>query len=212
MIDYQFIYLKFWTSLKSYTLYLITMHSIIFASLFLLLPFCTCAQNLVPNPGFETYERVICRRYINRNDFSNAILNWYSPTNGTPDMYSLKGAAKCQNYDYQDVINQQHPRTGDVMIGLQMPGEYIQAKLIKPLTPGKKYYVEFWMISSPTESFVSNNVGIYFSENSVTNYSYQYNPQVAALSYSLKSTAIPLFLMPKANGTRFQESLSQHQR
>lgn len=130
---------------------------------FTLLLFFGNAQNLVPNPSFESTADNFCG-IMSAGDFDVSVDDWYSPSLGTPDCFFDNIAPSCWNYQptstYGGPIGlkgEQLPRTGNVMSGLftyTIPGfedrEYLQIQLSSPLTPGANMWLNatfLWLIS-----------------------------------------------------------------
>lgn len=140
----------------------------------------THAQNLVPNPGFELLKKLPCQAVLRPTDnISNYVFNWVAPTGGTSDIHLSIGPDSCPaNSSKYDLL----AHGGNVSAGIytlsspntvvQPYREYLQTKLIQKLTIGKVYYVELY--ASPIDaklvsgiSYYSNNIGCYFSVDSV---------------------------------------------
>lgn len=123
-------------------------------------------QNLVPNPSFE--DTVACPQNGNLNNLSL----WMNPTLSTPDYFN-----SCASGNFsvpQNAYGFQNPRTGTAYVGISsiINGsswrEYIQIQLSSPLVPGEKYCVEFYICTSDSSTYSINNLGAYFSTNSIT--------------------------------------------
>ncbi len=120
--------------------------------IFLLFFICKClpsAQtNLVINPSFEDISDCPKEARAIKNAF-----NWFSPTNGTPDLYNSCSSdpLKFTSVPIHQVFIYQLPKTGNGYAGILTYAyggfiagatrEYLSAKLLKPLN--KKYYVYF---------------------------------------------------------------------
>ena len=141
-----------------------------------ILIFCTfriLSQNLVPNPGFEEYKDIPCLHIQRAEAFEECYADWNLPTETTADIVTTLAKPNCKCHPDKYTQGRQYPRTGKVMTGIKTYGlgggvpfwhEYLQVKLKVPLTPGKKYYVEYWVLLSVTASKATNNIGAYFSE------------------------------------------------
>ena len=154
------------------------------------------AQNLVPNPGFEGYVYQFCG-LSSSNDFSQSVLNWYSPTSGSPDSYYSNIADTCFNFQatsqYSGAIGikgSQLPRTGEAMAGFYTytiqglnQREYIQVELVSPLTIGFYYAVDYYVSLADSTEFSTDDIGALFSvgQVSASNGSVlNYTPQISS--------------------------------
>lgn len=125
------------------------------------------AQNLVPNPGFETCIKKPLRWSGHAGHFNNISQKWMSPNQGSPDviweesMHSLYPTRKGISFEGHEA------HSGDKMIGIKTYGcksgimqcrEYIEVKLEEPLVPCATYYLEFWL-NPVANSIKVNNFG-----------------------------------------------------
>lgn len=131
-------------------------------------------QNLIPNPGFESYSN--CPTTISELDLASP---WVSPTAGTPDFFHACNAPCidpvlspiCVPLNYSGF---QEAHGGNGYAGFYTYEEdnyreYIQAPLISPLEAGSCYEVSFYVSSSdPGMLGVKGLIGAYFSENAVS--------------------------------------------
>lgn len=143
------------------------------------------AQNLVLNPSFEELKTNWSDCFFSHGaQFEKHIKFWISSNNASPDLYNFEMQPSfCPWFG-------QSARTGKVAAGIYtfapqsdiLKGqsewrEYIEGQLTRPLTIGKTYYIEFWVLQRPdsitkkfisdkkTPSIGSNNLGIYFSKD-----------------------------------------------
>ncbi|TAE24609.1 MAG: gliding motility-associated C-terminal domain-containing protein [Cytophagales bacterium] len=147
------------------------------------------AQNLVPNPSFDSYKKKPCSPRINPPDnIGNYLNDWYSPTRSTPDIYSTDSSAqyhplgnyRCYNNIYYNNLIAPHsgifyvgsftlyngPQVGiDNAVNVR---EYIQTRLKEKLVTGKVYKAEMHVMTTTREAYYSNNIGILFSLTPVT--------------------------------------------
>lgn len=138
---------------------------------FLLLFLCsqlTFSQNLVPNPGFESYEFLPSQLSQSGINFERAIHRWSVPNEASTDLVNPR--FKSSN------MTPIPPHQGKNMAGIVINGdfwaEYGKVKLLKKLEPGVSYYVEFW-ISMPTyyskkkpiPTFLNDHFGIRFDKD-----------------------------------------------
>ncbi len=146
----------------------------------LLLIVSVYSQNLVPNPGFEEYKKLPNIWTRSAKEFDNAMISWSTPNNTIPDIISTHVEEKfwANPNNKKQSSGRQMPRSGNNMIGLRTssPGdngavacwhEYVQAKLNKPLQPGKEYYVEFWVADAIRGSNSTNNLGVLFTNKQI---------------------------------------------
>lgn len=122
------------------------------------------AQNLIPNPGFETLASC---PFGPGSWGPTPATPWYGPTLGTPDIFNA-----CGNFGQAGVPdnfagNQSaHGGNGYAGVYVKSPGtvyrEYLQASLVEPLTAGARYSVSFY-VSQAEFGCASENVGIYLS-------------------------------------------------
>lgn len=153
------------------------MNKPVFILLFFFLSNVTCfGQNLVPNPSFEEYDD--CPSGM--ADFSS-VSDWFTPSMATPDYFNecanpfSNGVGVPVNEVGYQLAEDGRGYAGLVsyieQIGLPTYREYIAVKLSKELNSGT-YYFCFWV--SPIDSlysYISNNVGIAVSKDSVVDYS-----------------------------------------
>ena len=132
------------------------------------------AQNLVPNPDFESRTSNFCGIFT-EGDFDNTLADWYTPTDGSADAYFTDIATGCWNFQpnstYSGPIGikgSQLPRSGSSMAGIftyTIPGnnsrEYLQVELITPTVPGGKYLVECYVSLADSTELAANNFGIH---------------------------------------------------
>jgi len=136
-------------------------------------------QNIVPNSGFELTEIVPCGWSDTSTEFDNSIVDWNSPTNGTPDIQSAQLAQSCWNNQPNSVYTgpgcstgSQVPHSGNNFAGFYTytPGvvqrEYLQVQLSAPMVPGNLYYVKLYVSAADRAKFTTNNIGVGFSTSS----------------------------------------------
>jgi len=144
-------------------------------------------QNLVPNPGFESYDSLPCDFIKNATQFRNMLHDWSVPNFTTPDLCSPLISASCK-YGNPYSFNSggiQTPRTGNIMIGMvcenEYYNEYIEAPLTTALVPGTAYEVKMYVSLAAKSDFANNNIGVYFSENFIADSNFlssNYIPQI----------------------------------
>ena len=134
------------------------------------------SQNLVPNPSFETIDT--CPYFDNQIYFASP---WFQPCiiqgnttiSSSSDLYST--CSSSQGYGIpENGLSFQYAKSGNGYAGIALYSsgvncsEYIEVKLISPLTQNRKYCVEFY-VSFAATNFVVSNIGAYFSHDSLLN-------------------------------------------
>lgn len=136
--------------------------------LIFLLPGILFAQNLVPNPGFESYEFLPSQLSPSGVQFERAIHRWSTPNEASTDLISPR--FKSSN------MTPIPPHQGKNMAGIVINGdywaEYAKVKLKEKLQPGVSYYVEFWISmpiyyskQKPIPTFLNDHFGVYFDKD-----------------------------------------------
>ena len=136
--------------------------------LIILLSLNTNAQNIVPNPSFETSKKKPRFMSSTGRDFESAIYKWTVPNEASTDLISPR-------FDSKN-LTEIPPRTGKQMIGIVVNGdywaEYGKVKLLKPLIKGTEYYVEYWISmptyyskNKPVPTNLNDHFGLYFSKD-----------------------------------------------
>lgn len=123
--------------------------------LFCFVPLLNYAQNLVPNPGFETQTSCPAVSEITKAP------PWNSPSIGTPDV--TNSSCPQQNSSGRTGIG-----SAGVFVVSSFPDsrEYIQARLTSPLQAGNTYCVEFY-VKRANFKYASDRIGAYFSYDSI---------------------------------------------
>lgn len=129
--------------------------------------------NLVPNPGFEQVKRQQCAWTQEARKFNEEVMiGWNSPTETTPDHFSMKADADCWSNPAKKSKGRAAPRTGDCMAGIKAYGkgntptywhEYLQIELPEALEAGKRYVCEFFTLRAVFSNVATNNLGMYLS-------------------------------------------------
>lgn len=173
------------------------MKSVFYILFFILDSLTLFSQNLVPNPSFEKYKN---RPIGNLSDYGidNLLNGWITPTKHTnADFYVfLDDTTINDNYDFtKSGFGKQKAYDGNVFVGLLLQiyfgeyisyelinyREYIQAKLIKSLKKGHKYYVSMYYKLSERSSYGIDGLGICFSKDKIESNSFllDYKPQIS---------------------------------
>lgn len=143
------------------------------------------AQNLIYNGSFE--EVTECYTTI-----SDQVNGWYTPqVLGTPDVFLSN--SDCPNefaiapYDGDNYCG---IATGIAQTSINDPDarEYLSTKLLMPLEAGSVYQLSFWIREAQYASWSSDKIGVYFSVDSVFNWSinqFEIEPQIQTLEGEL---------------------------
>lgn len=127
-----------------------------------------CAQNLVPNPGFESF--TTCP--IGFSEFDGYVSDWTNPNTGTPDYMNA-----CANpYPAgvpQNGVGFQQTHGGNAYAGCYFDGggfytEYVQAALTQPLTAGVSYAFNMYVVLHNKSETATDDIGAYFSVTAPT--------------------------------------------
>ena len=135
--------------------------------LFLFLPICCFAQNLVLNPSFEQMR--FCPKGIGQ--FRNNVASWSSPTNGTSDIFATCG--KGEAAVPANVFGFQHAQSGTNYAGLYLllPGdlrEYIQGQFALPLEKGTRYTISFYVSLAEHSDYAVNSFAALLTQNQIS--------------------------------------------
>ncbi|NNC83043.1 MAG: OmpA family protein [Flavobacteriales bacterium] len=124
--------------------------------------------NFVPDPSFEMTEDLPCGWNQGIGKFDVWMTHWNSPTQTTPDLFSLQVSSTCWAHPSKHSNNRQRPKDGDNMIGIKCYGtggtdtywhEYVQVELKEELKADSLYYLEFYANASQRASRICNNIG-----------------------------------------------------
>jgi hypothetical protein len=145
------------------------------------------AQNLVPNPSFESYLKCPTADY----QFDGYVANWKSCTkDGSPDYFNACNKDLCsQNvpaarYGYQSAHDS--ARGGAAFAGIYFTNisanyrEYIGTKLTAPLVKGEWYMVRFYVSLAEASPVATMNLGAYICSDSTIAHTLVYpaKPQI----------------------------------
>jgi gliding motility-associated-like protein len=140
---------------------------------------CICAssslkaqENLVPNGSFEYYTQC-------PDDYGqiNRAFPWYQPNMASSDYYNscVVSPGIILNVDVpSNSLGFQYPHTGDAYCGFEPLEEsfeyfeYIATKLIEPLEADQDYCVSIWLSMADTVCLSTSQIGVYFSNDSIT--------------------------------------------
>jgi OOP family OmpA-OmpF porin len=137
---------------------------------FALFVFFVCkfpAQNLVPNPSFESYSE--CPVMITQ-DRLLGLNDWYQPTRGSADYYNRCSKKVCGVP--RNLLGYMQPRTGNGYVGiityLKEKGkkdyrEYLEAQLSDRLIKDHQYCVQVHIALARSSLYATSNFDILFS-------------------------------------------------
>ena len=130
-------------------------------------------SNLVPNPGFEEYEKLPCDWLTEGPD--DLVKDWERPSTGTPDIISDLVKKDCYAHAHSESptkLGTEKPHSGHVMGmiavygqgGCEFPDyrEYFGVRLLQSLVPGNKYYAEMYVSLADHSGYATNNLGLCF--------------------------------------------------
>jgi outer membrane protein OmpA-like peptidoglycan-associated protein len=129
--------------------------------------------NYVPNNSFEQTSREYCSWNQHGRKYMEHVVRWDSPTETTPDIFSLRLKPSCWANPRNHSSGAQGPRHGDNMAGIKTYGkggtetfwhEYLSIELDSALVPGQRYYAEFYANRAVSSRKASNNLGMLFSD------------------------------------------------
>ncbi|MGK0365771.1 MAG: OOP family OmpA-OmpF porin [Saprospiraceae bacterium] len=129
--------------------------------------------NLVVNPSFEDFSATPIGWFKKGEHYTRVMKYWESPTSASPDIFGPK--IRVPNYWAEKGFGKQSPHSGWAMTGLTTYGcesksthcrEYVSVQLNEPLIIGQIYYAEMY-VSHLADSYVANNLGMYFSEEKI---------------------------------------------
>lgn len=136
-------------------------------------------QNLIYNGDFELLDSCPTGPSTPGNLQIEYCLGWYSPTEGTSDYFNscnsgvgINNASTPENF-----AGFQLPLNGEGYVGfyaysLNTPPcnykEYVQTKLIQPLSQGKKYKIELYVSLANNSTAAIEKIGLHFSNSIIT--------------------------------------------
>jgi len=126
------------------------------------------SQNLVPNSSFETI--LYCPNWTSQ--LQNIGLPW--STIGSADIFNSCDSTNIVGVPYNGFGNEPaHTEIGYAGFNsfaayFTWGFEYPQVKLTDSLKAGKKYYAEFYVSLADSCYYACNNIGVYFSKDSIS--------------------------------------------
>lgn len=119
------------------------------------------AQNLVPNPGFETYRQ--CPRHL--GNAADDLDDWQTPTQGSTDFFhacsQTMGAP--ENFNGEQGVLEGEGYAGFYAYAPQDYREYLQVPLRQPLVKGRAYALSFSVSLSERSDYAVGNLGALFA-------------------------------------------------
>jgi hypothetical protein len=137
------------------------------------------AQNLVPNPSFEIFDK--CPTDYNIKYKKTMLPGWYMATGGTPDYFN--SCTRIQVGVPQNFMGSCFAKDGQAYAGLILllePSlnsdskptdyrEYLETRLTEPLIKDQWYRVTFYFSVAPYSTYAINRLGAYFSGKRIGN-------------------------------------------
>ncbi|MEP7268996.1 MAG: T9SS type A sorting domain-containing protein [Saprospiraceae bacterium] len=126
-----------------------------------------CANNLVPNPSFESY--ITCPTNVSP-PFTASI--WTLPTDGSADYYNSCAIPSTNVSTPSNTFGTQLPHTGAGYAGFilrpsNIYREYLEVPLTAPLVAGKMYQVSFYVSLADQAQWAIDKIGAYLSNGIV---------------------------------------------
>ena len=124
------------------------------------------AQNLIPNPGFETH--LECPAHL--GSFGINVPHWSSPTLGTTDYFhscSQKVGAP-ENFNGAQTTFQGEGYAGFYAYAPGNYREYIQVRLNAPLKAGRRYILSYHVSLADRSDYAIRIFGVLFSSDSLS--------------------------------------------
>lgn len=152
----------------------------------LALMICICgtvsAQNLVPNPSFESNSGIPTGL-----GQINLAIPWTCPTNSTPDYFHALAPGSTTVSVSANNFGIQQPATGQAYVGFHarpttLYREYVETPLSSPLVAGQTYQVSFYVSLADQCQWAIDKIGAYLSVGPVgpftTAYTLPLSPQI----------------------------------
>jgi gliding motility-associated-like protein len=150
------------------------------------------SQNFVPNSKFEDYDQCTSLySYPFTGAYYYGVDSWFSPSAGSPDYYNICAPSTFPSFSVPfNIAGYQFPKSGNAYSGfciynkdsLALPNwEYCAIKLKNQLSTGKEYCAKFFVSLSDSVRYASSNIGMYFSDTSIYQFSgsnFSYTPQI----------------------------------
>ncbi len=142
------------------------------------------AQNLVPNPGFETYTS--CPTNTEQLTLASP---WFNPNSNQTEIFNACHTANIVGVPGNDFGHQSaHSGTGyagiNVFTGSSNFREYLSVRLSNPMVSGNTYCVELSVSLADSSRFAIENIGIYFSANDISTSGFVVLPHTPQMEHS----------------------------
>jgi hypothetical protein len=131
-------------------------------------PNSTAQQNFIPNPSFELMDT--CPVGV----MGYTLLNWFSPTDGTPDQFTVCASGLGARSVPQSDWGFQYPKEGNAYGAIYLCDpimdsirEYIAVKLTQPLKKGMRYCLTFYASGADNSPSTISTFGACFSADSI---------------------------------------------
>jgi OOP family OmpA-OmpF porin len=128
-------------------------------------------QNLVPNPGFESFYRCPFSFNVYPEDFY--LPGWSSPSKGTPDHFH--SCSRTDSSVPRNWAGVAEAHGGEGYVGIYVWGnngksyrEYIQCKLIEPLQKDKVYRLGFYYKLSSYSKYKADRIGLLLLDSALS--------------------------------------------
>ncbi len=124
--------------------------------------------NIIPNPSFELMDT--CPVGV----MGYTLLNWFSPTDGTPDQFTVCASGLGARSVPQSDWGFQYPKEGNAYGAIYLCDpimdsirEYIAIKLKQPLKKDMRYCLTFYASGADNSPSTISTLGVYFSADSI---------------------------------------------
>lgn len=119
------------------------------------------AQNLIPNPGFETL--IECPSQL--GNFERDVSEWNTPTMGTTDYFhNCSGPMGTpENFNGEQPAIEGAGYAGFYGYAPEDYREYLQTRLLSNLTEGVEYELSFWVSLAERSDYALREFGLLFS-------------------------------------------------
>jgi outer membrane protein OmpA-like peptidoglycan-associated protein len=134
----------------------------------LFFPAFLAGQNLVPNPGFESYRKIPPTYCHSAKEFRDCMEDWTLPNLATSDYFNSKCRANAST-NRNNFAGFQKPKEGEAYAGFYLYEdhsanyrEYLQVKLLAPLRAGTVYDIRFYISLSESSVYAIDRLGVLF--------------------------------------------------
>ena len=155
-------------------------------------PYCNTSINIVPNPSFEDcFNDPDCLQKFYNMTFPPNGLNfkmfektWFNASSPISSIYININSDSCKTehckrfLTYNNLFGRQEPKEGNSYAfffsyyqyeDVYTPRIYVypEVRLKEPMKEGRKYFVRFYVSLTDYSVYASNNIGVYFSKDSL---------------------------------------------